>query len=51
MKSERNERPTTGEIMKKLGLESIECSLDSEEGPLCKKTKRSCHTPPENQVL
>ncbi|CAD6266605.1 unnamed protein product [Miscanthus lutarioriparius] len=49
MKSERNERPTTGEIMKKLGLESIECSLDGEEGPLCKKTKRSCLTPPENQ--
>ncbi|XP_066357587.1 probable disease resistance protein At5g63020 isoform X2 [Miscanthus floridulus] len=48
IKSERNERPTTGQIIKKLSLESIDCSLDS-EGPLRKKTKKSCDTSPEDQ--
>jgi len=42
IKRERNERPTTEEINNK--LKSIDCSLDSEEGPLR-------NTPPENQVL
>jgi hypothetical protein len=50
IKSEQNERPTMGQIIKKLSLESIDCSLDS-EGPLRKKTKKSCDTPPEDQVL
>ena len=39
IKSERNERPTTGQIIKKLSLESIDCSLDS-QGAHRKKQKK-----------